>query len=212
MQGAELRLCDRFGPVDDPRLDPLPLCVSPTPLEGPPPPHPPPPLPPFPAPPVPSSAMSVSYCLVAAELTSDLSRTVSHRRHFYMFGLPTETGQREVRENHWGVDGGVGVMRRNEMRRDAARRRRDVCLVKVKAAPWNSSAPHRAARLLVISKGRIPPPPPPTPTSFPSCSEIFSFALLLLRVIINKAQHALVSVFHLAPLHVLSKRCCLSLS
>lgn len=161
--------------------------------------------------------MSVSYCLVAVELTSDLSRTVRHRKHFYVLCRPTETGRDKIRGKLGGGRGRVsadgetaglawddcwmtGSRRQpqqtfNGMRCDTVRRRgclfwfwalsgrREYCAV-------NSSALYQSARLLVISKDRIPFPP----DLFPSRFEIFSFALLLLRVKINKAQRALVSV------------------
>lgn len=55
-------------------------------------------------------------------------------------------------------------------------------------------------------------PDPFHPDLFPSCLVLFSFTLLLLRAITNKAPCAAISFSILAALHLLSKRRCLSLS
>lgn len=163
--------------------------------------------------------MSVSYCLVAVELISDLSRTVRRRKHFYV--LRRALANRNRASRGWGKSvGGKGGMsadhetavpawdgrwmtgsRRqpqrtlNGMRCDTVRRRGCLFWIwalsgKCECCAVTSSALYQSAGLFVICKDRIPS----QPDLFPSCFEIFSFALLLLRVKINKAQRALVSV------------------
>lgn len=163
--------------------------------------------------------MSVSYRLIAAELNSDPSRTVRRRRHFYVLRRANRNrATQDERKARWkkgmSADGGTagpawhdrwmtGSGRQpqqngtfNEKRRDTERRTgmfvfdSGLCLVNVNAALWTAQLFTSRPVLLVISKGRIPFPP----DLFPSRVEIFSFALLLLRVKINKAQRALVSV------------------